>query len=68
MATKTYIAKHDDGGTEVSVYVGSVLSDRYYIHAESGDNWRDAVEKGSHIREYHKEARDYAVWVLGGKH
>lgn len=53
MARKTYIAKHDDGGTEVSVYTGEMLTDRYYIHAESGDNWRDGVEKGSHVREYH---------------
>lgn len=48
----TVIAKHDDGGTLVSIYVGEELSDRYYVNAEAGD-WRKIVGKVDHVREYH---------------
>lgn len=48
---KSVTARHDDYGTEVSVYVGGIRQDRYYVHAEDGD-WRSGIPAGASVREF----------------
>lgn len=44
------LARHDDDGTSVSIFVGGVRTDHYYVHAADGD-WRTGVPDGARVNE-----------------
>jgi hypothetical protein len=45
-------ARIDDYGALVSIYVGDVLTERFYVHHDDAD-WRKTVPVGVPVRTYY---------------